>query len=407
MIMKKLLLLFPLLLSCLWGIAADEFRVAELRCEYRDNPLAINTLTPQFSWQTLSVGRGFLQAGYQIQVASDPADLARGRKLLWDEQRKSDVSLHVRYAGRTLKPGQRYYWRVRVSDAAGNYSPWSEIRSFAVGLLGGSDWDGARWIAFEELPDSLRVVPGQEFNKIKIGDRKTALNRLPQFRREVKVTKPVDKVYNGKEQKFVPVVTDGEKVLVENVDYVVTYTDALDFEGDAAAKDDFINVTGDIFVTVEGIGNYTGSLTQSYQITPKPYTVTTVSGSKVYDGTPLEGASLEGNFVGGLVNNDDATFAVTGTQTEVGASDNTYTLEFVGEQMSKNYKLVKEDIGTLTVMKDESEASQNSNGNGESKNKGTLPKTGDMTLTTLPFALAVVAGAVLCAAPVARRRSKF
>ena len=223
----------------------------------------------------------------------------------------------------------------------------------------------------------------------------------------MKVTKPVDKVYNGKEQKFVPVVTDGEKVLVENADYVVTYTDALDFEGDAAAKDDFTNVTGDIFVTVEGIGNYTGSLTQNYQITPKPYTVTTVSGSKVYDGTPLEGASLEGNFVGGLVNNDDATFVVTGTQTEVGVSDNTYTLEFVDEQMAKNYKLVKEDIGTLTVVKDESEASQNSNGNGESKNKGALPKTGDMTLATLPFALAVVAGAVLCVAPVARRRSKF
>lgn len=223
----------------------------------------------------------------------------------------------------------------------------------------------------------------------------------------MKVTKPVDKVYNGKEQKFIPVVTDGEKVLVENVDYVVTYTDALDFEGDAAAKDDFTNVTGDIFVTVEGIGNYAGSLTQNYQITPKPYTVTTVSGSKVYDGTPLEGASLEGNFVGGLVNNDDATFVVTGTQTEVGASDNTYTLEFVDEQMAKNYKLVKEDIGTLTVVKDESEASQNPNGNGESKNKGTLPKTGDMTLATLPFVLAVVAGAVLCVAPVARRRAKF
>lgn len=223
----------------------------------------------------------------------------------------------------------------------------------------------------------------------------------------MKVTKPVDKVYNGKEQKFVPVVTDGDKALVENVDYVVTYTVVLGFEDDAAAKDDFTNVTGDIFVTVTGIGNYAGSLTQSYQITPKPYTVTTVSGSKVYDGTPLEGASLEGNFVGGLVNDDDATFVVTGTQTEVGASDNTYTLEFVDEQMAKNYKLVKEDIGTLTVVKDESEASQNPNGNGESKNKGTLPKTGDMTLATLPFALAVIAGAVLCAAPVARRRSKF
>ena len=30
-----------------------------------------------------------------------------------------------------------------------------------------------------------------------------------------------------------------------------------------------------------------------------------------------------------------------------------------------------------------------------------------MTLATLPFALAVVAGAVLCVAPVARRRAKF
>ena len=142
-------------------------------------------------------------------------------------------------------------------------------------------------------------------------------------------------------------------------------------------------------------------------IEPKELTVVTMGASKPYDGTPLEGASLEGNFVGGLVNNDDATFVVTGTQTEVGASDNTYTLEFANEQMAKNYKLVKEDIGTLTVAKDESEASQNPNGNGESKNKDTLPKTGDMTLATLPFVLAVVAGAVLCVAPVARRRSKF
>ncbi|MGE9983677.1 InlB B-repeat-containing protein [Slackia isoflavoniconvertens] len=203
-----------------------------------------------------------------------------------------------------------------------------------------------------------------------------------------------DVTYNGLAQQQEPTVKDGDKTLTKDKDYTLSFTE------------DVTNV-GTVRVTVTGIGNYAGSLTQSYQITPKPYTVTTVSGSKVYDGTPLEGASLEGNFVGGLVNDDDATFVVTGTQTEVGASDNTYTLEFVDEQMAKNYKLVKEDIGTLTVVKDESEASQNPNGNGESKNKGTLPKTGDMTLATLPFALAVIAGAVLCAAPVARRRSKF
>lgn len=309
-----------------------------------------------------------------------------------------------------------------VSEDASKVYDGTPLTKHEAGVTGGSMVDGESFV-YEFT--GTQTVAGESANSfiISAGDGTNLDNYeitkqdgtlkvepkgiVPGEDNGMKVTKPVDKVYNGKEQKFVPVVTDGEKVLVENVDYVVTYTDALDFEGDAAAKDDFTNVTGDIFVTVEGIGNYTGSLTQSYQITPKPYTVTTVSGSKVYDGTPLEGASLEGNFVGGLVNNDDATFVVTGMQTEVGASDNTYTLEFVDEQMAKNYKLVKEDIGTLTVVKDESEASQNPNGNGESKNKGTLPKTSDTTLATLPFALAVVAGAVLCAAPVARRRSKF
>lgn len=309
-----------------------------------------------------------------------------------------------------------------VSEDASKVYDGTPLTKHEAGVTGGSMVDGESFV-YEFT--GTQTVAGESANSfiISAGDGTNLDNYeitkqdgtlkvepkgiVPGEDNGMKVTKPVDKVYNGKEQKFVPVVTDGEKVLVENVDYVVTYTDALDFEGDAAAKDDFTNVTGDIFVTVEGIGNYTGSLTQSYQITPKPYAVTTVSGSKVYDGTPLEGASLEGNFVGGLVNNDDATFVVTGTQTEVGVSDNTYTLEFVDEQMAKNYKLVKEDIGTLTVVKGESEASQNSNGNGESKNKGALPRTGDMTLATLPFALAVVAGAVLCVAPVARRRSKF
>lgn len=309
-----------------------------------------------------------------------------------------------------------------VSEDASKVYDGTPLTKHEAGVTGGSMVDGESFV-YEFT--GTQTVAGESANSfiISAGDGTNLDNYeitkqdgtlkvepkgiVPGEDNGMKVTKPVDKVYNGKEQKFVPVVTDGDKALVENDDYVVTYTDALGFEDDAAAKDDFTNVTGDIFVTVTGIGNYTGSLTQSYQITPKPYTVTTVSGSKVYDGTPLEGASLEGNFVGGLVNDDDATFVVTGTQTEVGASDNTYTLKFVDEQMAKNYKFVKEDIGTLTVVKDESEASQNPNGNGESKNKGTLPKTSDTTLATLPFALAVVAGAVLCVAPVARRRSKF
>ena len=51
---------------------------------------------------------------------------------------------------------------------------------------------GARLAPFDikELRDLMEY---DELELDKIGDRKTALNRLPQFRREVKVTKPVER----------------------------------------------------------------------------------------------------------------------------------------------------------------------------------------------------------------------
>ena len=160
----------------------------------------------------------------------------------------------------------------------------------------------------------------------------------------MKVSAPSDKVYTGAEQKFVPVVTDGEKTLVEGVDYAVSYAGA-----NGEAKADFTNVTGSITVTVTGMGNYAGSVAQSYQITPKPYTVVTAGATKVYNGTGIVGADLEGSAVDGLVSDSDAAFVVTGEQPGVGSSTNTYKLTFSSEQMAKNYTLASEQLGTLTV----------------------------------------------------------
>ena len=160
----------------------------------------------------------------------------------------------------------------------------------------------------------------------------------------MKVSAPSDKVYTGAEQKFVPVVTDGEKTLVEGVDYTVSYAGA-----NGEAKADFTNVTGSITVTVTGMGNYAGSVAQSYQITPKPYTVVTAGATRVYNGTGIVGADLEGSAVDGLVSDSDAAFVVTGEQPGVGSSTNTYKLTFSSEQMAKNYTLASEQLGTLTV----------------------------------------------------------
>ena len=157
----------------------------------------------------------------------------------------------------------------------------------------------------------------------------------PETYKEVTITSPSDEVYDGNEHKWIPTVTDKEgNELVAKTDYKVTYSTT-----------DFTNVTGTITVTITGIGNYTGKATRTYSITPKTYTVTTESDSKVYDGTAL----TAGGKVSGIVKGETVEFTITGSQTSVGTSDNTYELNWTGSAKESNYKHGKDSIGTLTV----------------------------------------------------------
>ena len=151
----------------------------------------------------------------------------------------------------------------------------------------------------------------------------------------VTINKPSNSVYDGKEHKWSPAVADKEgNALVEGTDYEVAYSTS-----------DFRNVTGTITVTITGIGNYTGKVTRTYEITPKAYTVTTDSANKVYDGTAL----TAGGKIEGIVDGENVEFKVTGSQTNKGTSKNTYSLKWNGSATETNYKLAKESIGDLTV----------------------------------------------------------
>ena len=167
------------------------------------------------------------------------------------------------------------------------------------------------------------------------------------------VSSPADVVYNGLVQKqpvtvarvtpkpknavaklftslasFVNVNAD--EALKDGTDYTLTYSENL--------KD-----VGTVTVTVKGLGNYTGTVRKTYNITPAPLKVTTSSAEKVYDGKPLTaGGKLEG-----LVNGEIVEFKATGSQTEIGTSNNTYTIEW-GNTRSGNYKLT-ESLGILKV----------------------------------------------------------
>ena len=148
------------------------------------------------------------------------------------------------------------------------------------------------------------------------------------------------KVYNGTELvKHEAKVSDGELVEGEEFDYEFFGT-----QTDAGVSDNTFAVKpGNDATKLENyeIAYDRGVLT----VTPAPYSVTTESATKVYDGTALTaGGKIEGLLEGETVN-----LKVTGGQTKVGASENTYTIEWTGTAKESNYKLESESIGTLTV----------------------------------------------------------
>lgn len=126
--------------------AQSVLRVVGLKTEYRTNPLGTDVLRPRLSWRLESEKRNTMQAAYQIQVATSQESLTSGRAPLWDSGRIStDASIFQPYGGPALTSATRYYWRVRVWDATGAPSAWSDAAYWETSLLNPSDWS-AQWI---------------------------------------------------------------------------------------------------------------------------------------------------------------------------------------------------------------------------------------------------------------------
>jgi alpha-L-rhamnosidase len=70
--------------------------VTNLRCEYRANPLGLDTVPPRLSWQLQSDRRGARQTAYQIIAAAGEQAARNEHSILWDSGKtKSDQSLHI------------------------------------------------------------------------------------------------------------------------------------------------------------------------------------------------------------------------------------------------------------------------------------------------------------------------
>jgi hypothetical protein len=132
------------------AIPASSFTPDRLRCEYRLNPLGVDSANPRFDWIGKAgdpAARGLGQTAYQILVASSPDVLGRNQGDLWDSGRISSGQMsQIAYGGKPLVSNQPCWWKVRVWDEKGNPSSWSAVAQWTMGVLNTADWAGSKWI---------------------------------------------------------------------------------------------------------------------------------------------------------------------------------------------------------------------------------------------------------------------
>jgi alpha-L-rhamnosidase len=171
---------------------AQTLQVSNLKCEYKVNPLGIETTAPKLSWQLQCSGYNIKQTAYHVLVADNLAALQKNLGNVWDSKKvNSSASIQISYQGQPLRSAKTYYWKVMVWDNQHHVTGWSKPQSWQMGLLTAQDWKGAQWIAYEKLPDSSRIIPllhGRGPKKLG-----TFNDVLPLMRKTFAVKKPVKK----------------------------------------------------------------------------------------------------------------------------------------------------------------------------------------------------------------------
>lgn len=121
---------------------------SDLKCEYMTDPRVVDVTAPNLSWIN-QIGRHVRnesQSAYQILVASSKDLLEEGKADLWDSGKVlSGQSTLVTYGGKDLPSGADCFWKVRVWNAEGKASSWSDAAYWGMGILDKSEWK-ARWI---------------------------------------------------------------------------------------------------------------------------------------------------------------------------------------------------------------------------------------------------------------------
>lgn len=178
-------------------IAASETAVQSpdrLTCESLVAPLSIDAAVPRLSWELNDSRRGAAQTAYRVLAASSRKNLDEGKGDLWDSGTVvSDQSVFVPYQGCSLPSFQDVFWKVRVKDQDGIWTPWSKTAIWRMGVLNSKDWKNARWIGLNGDPRDNSSLTERTFAKPNAAPKPTRTFPSPLLRKEFRVGGPVKK----------------------------------------------------------------------------------------------------------------------------------------------------------------------------------------------------------------------
>jgi alpha-L-rhamnosidase len=173
-------------------IAPTGITIYETRCESLLHPIGIMAPQPSFSWKLATTVRGVKQTAYRVRVASSLNALNTNPDL-WDSgQINADQNTFVVYDGKPLHSAHTYYWSVQVWNNKTGKPTWSEVDSFATGILKEEEWDEVSWIGYEAMEDSMVVYPGIHHGS-NHSSKTTKRSIVPYLRKSFKVNKTVQR----------------------------------------------------------------------------------------------------------------------------------------------------------------------------------------------------------------------
>lgn len=232
-------------------------------------------------------------------------------------------------------------WKAKEYPFTVNYL-WDNKPIPNIPSTTGSDALGTEVIPNTDI-DGYTLISGQQ-TSMTIGTGENVLNL--NYYKNVTLTANSDtKTYDGTEHTVTGYTAkDNENKAVEGLTFTgvaspsASGTDVgeydVEFSGSAVGAHNELYI-----VTAVNPGKLT--------ITPRKVTLTSETASKVYDGTPLTKPNVK--VTGdGFVEGEGATYNVTGTITNVGTTDNTFTYTLKDGTKATNYTITKKE-GKLTI----------------------------------------------------------